>query len=328
MANSTIEKEQDFQQRADPYRRELLAHCYRMLGSIHDAEDLVQETYLRAWRSYGGFEGRSSLRTWLYRIATNCCLTAIDQRGHRPLPSGLGAPNGEPERPVVAAPEVPWLEPAPDAALAGAAADPATIVATRERTRLAFVAALQHLPPNQRVVLILRDVLKWRATEVAELLETSTASVNSALQRARAQLRQVAPEEDAMVEPADPGQRDLLDRYATLFERADIAGLVELFKEDAVWEMPPFPEWFVGRGTIARLIVAQCGPEPGELRLVPTAANGQPAFGLYRRGEDGVHRPYHLQVLTVTAEGIARGSVFFDTSLFPLFGLPETLPPA
>ncbi|MFF5262242.1 sigma-70 family RNA polymerase sigma factor [Actinomadura viridis] len=328
MANSTIEQEQDFQQRADPYRRELLAHCYRMLGSIHDAEDLVQETYLRAWRSYGGFEGRSSLRTWLYRIATNCCLTAIDQRGHRPLPSGLGAPNGEPERPVVAAPEVPWLEPAPDAALAGDAADPATIVATRERTRLAFVAALQHLPPNQRVVLILRDVLKWRAAEVAELLETSTASVNSALQRARAQLRQAAPEEDAMVEPADPGQRRLLERYATLFERADIAGLVELFKEDAVWEMPPFPEWFVGRGTIARLIVAQCDPEPGELRLVPTAANGQPAFGLYRRGEDGVHRPYQIQVLTVTGEGIARGSVFFDPSLFPLFGLPETLPPA
>ncbi|GAA2403367.1 sigma-70 family RNA polymerase sigma factor [Actinomadura vinacea] len=326
MANSTIEQEQDFQRLADPYRRELLAHCYRMLGSIHDAEDLVQETYLRAWRSYGNFEGRSSLRTWLYRIATNCCLTAIDQRGNRPMPSGLGAPSDEPERPVVAAPEVPWLEPVPDTVLGGDAADPATIVASRETTRLAFVAALQHLPPNQRVVLILRDVLKWKAAEVAELLEISIASANSALQRARAQLEKVAPSEDELVEPADPGQRELLDRYASLFENADIKGLVELFKEDAVWEMPPFPEWFVGRDAIARLIIAQCGPEPGDLRLVPTAANGQPAFGLYKRDEDGVHRPYQIQVLTITPDGITRASIFFDTTLFPKFALPENAP--
>ncbi|MFB4317040.1 sigma-70 family RNA polymerase sigma factor [Actinomadura sp. 21ATH] len=322
----TIDQEREFQQQADPYRRELLAHCYRMLGSIHDAEDLVQETYLRAWKSYGGFEGRSSLRTWLYRIATNCCLTAIDQRGHRPLPSGLGAPSDEPERPVVPSPEVPWLEPAPDALLADDPADPATIVASRETTRLAFVAALQHLPPNQRVVLILRDVLKWKAAEVAELLEISTASANSALQRARAQLQQAAPTEDAMVEPTDPGQRELLDRYATLFENADINGLVELFKEDALWEMPPFPEWFVGRETIARLIIAQCGPEPGDFRLLPTAANGQPGFGLYKRGEEGGYHPYQIQVLTITGEGVSRASVFFDVSLFPFFGLPESLP--
>jgi RNA polymerase sigma-70 factor (ECF subfamily) len=328
MSNSTIEQEQDFQRLADPYRRELLAHCYRMLGSIHDAEDLVQETYLRAWRSYGDFEGRSSLRTWLYRIATNCCLTAIDQRGKRPMPSGLGAPSDDPERPVVASPEVPWLEPVPDTVLGADAADPATIVASRETTRLAFVAALQHLPPNQRVVLILRDVLKWKAAEVAELLEISTASANSALQRARAQLQQAAPSEDELVEPTDPGQRELLDRYASLFEKADIKGLVELFKEDAVWEMPPFPEWFVGRDAIARLILAQCDPEPGELRLVPTAGNGQPAFAMYRREEDGVHRPYQIQVLSITGEGITRASVFFDTTLFSTFGLPDTLPAA
>ncbi|QKW36068.1 sigma-70 family RNA polymerase sigma factor [Actinomadura sp. NAK00032] len=325
MANTTIESDRDFQQLADPYRRELLAHCYRMLGSIHDAEDLVQETYLRAWRSYGDFEGRSSLRTWLYRIATNVCLTAIDQRGRRPMPSGLGAPSEEPERPVVASPEVPWLEPAPDAVLGADAADPATIVAARESTRLAFVAALQHLPAKQRVVLILRDVLKWRAAEVAELLGTSTAAVNSALQRARAQLEQDAPMRDELVEPTDPAQRELLERYAKAFEDADIAGLIELFKKDVVWEMPPFPEWFVGAETVVRLIAAQCAPGPGDIRMVPAAANGQPAFGLYKRAEDGVHRAYQLQVLSVTADGVAHASVFFDTSLFPLFGLAEHL---
>jgi RNA polymerase sigma-70 factor (ECF subfamily) len=336
MANSTID-DQDFQRQADPYRRELLAHCYRMLGSIHDAEDLVQETYLRAWRSYGNFEGRSSLRTWLYRIATNCCLTAIDQRGNRPMPSGLGGPSDEPERPVVATPEVPWLEPAPDAMIGADANDPATIVASRESTRLALVAALQHLPPNQRVVLILRDVLKWKAAEVAELLEISTASANSALQRARAQLQEISPSEDDMVEPTDPGQREMLDRYASLFENADIKGLVELFKEDAVWEMPPFPEWFVGDETIARLIIAQCGPEPGEFKMVPTGANGQPAFAMYKHGEDGAFHPYQLQVLTITRGGtpeepghetVSRVSAFFDFdgALFATFGLPKTLP--
>ena len=327
MTETTVAQEQDFQRLTDPYRRELLAHCYRMLGSIHDAEDLVQETYLRAWRSYGRFEGRSSLRTWLYRIATNCCLTAIEQRGHRPLPSGLGAP-ADPERPVRAAPEVPWLEPVPDSVLGADAADPAGIVASRETTRLAFVAALQHLPPNQRVVLLLRDVLKWRAAEVAELLEISTASANSALQRARAQLAKAAPSEDELVEPTDPGRRELLDRYASMFENADIEGLVELFKEDAVWEMPPFPEWFTGREAIGRLIARQCAPEPGELRMVPTSGNAQPGFGMYRRGEDGVHRPFHLQILTVTGEGVARTTAFFDTTLFPRFGLPGFLPPA
>ncbi|MES9539816.1 MULTISPECIES: sigma-70 family RNA polymerase sigma factor [unclassified Actinomadura] len=322
---NTIETDRDFLALADPYRRELLAHCYRMLGSIHDAEDLVQETYLRAWRSYDGFEGRSSLRTWLYRIATNVCLTAIDQRGHRPMPSGLGAPSEEPERPVVASDEVPWLEPAPDALLGADAADPATIVTARESTRLAFVAALQHLPAKQRVVLILRDVLKWRAAEVAELLDTSTAAVNSALQRARAQLEENAPLRDELVEPTDPGQRDLLERYAKAFEDADIGGLIELFKEDVIWEMPPFPEWFVGAETAVRLIRAQCSPGPGDIRMVPAAANGQPAFGLYKRDADGVHSAYQLQVLSITGDGVAHVSVFFDTSLFPLFGLPEAL---
>ncbi|SFO48448.1 MULTISPECIES: sigma-70 family RNA polymerase sigma factor [Actinomadura] len=325
MANSTIETDRDFQELADPYRRELLAHCYRMLGSIHDAEDLVQETYLRAWRSYGDFEGRSSLRTWLYRIATNVCLTAIDQRGRRPMPTGLGGPSDEPERPVVASDEVPWLEPAPDDVLGADATDPATIVAARESTRLALVAALQHLPAKQRVVLILRDVLKWKAAEVAELLDTSTPAVNSALQRARAQLEEHAPVRDELVEPSDPDQRDLLERYAKAFEDADITGLIELFKKDVVWEMPPFPEWFVGADHVVRLIIAQCRPAPGDIRMVPAAANGQPAFGMYKLDENGVHSPYQLQVLSITGDGVAHVSVFFDTSLFSLFGLPERL---
>ncbi|RFU42337.1 sigma-70 family RNA polymerase sigma factor [Actinomadura logoneensis] len=324
MANSTIDREREFEELVDPYRRELLAHCYRMTGSLHDAEDLVQETYLRAWRSYEGFEGRSSLRTWLHRIATNACLTAIEQRGRRPMPTGLGGPSDEPERPVVASPEVPWLEPAPDSLVAADPADPASIVAARESTRLAFVAALQHLPARQRVTLILRDVLKWKAAEVAELFGTSTASVNSALQRARAQLAEHAPERDELVEPTDPAQRDLLERYARAFEEADIDGLVELFKEDAVWEMPPFPEWFVGPEHIARLIKSQCGPDRATFRLLPTGANGQPAFALYKRGDDGVYRPYQLQVLEVASDGVRHASVFFDTRLFPFFGLPDT----
>ncbi|WP_019633361.1 sigma-70 family RNA polymerase sigma factor [Actinomadura atramentaria] len=317
----------DFERAAAPYRRELLAHCYRMLGSLHDAEDQVQETYLRAWRSYGAFEGRSSLRSWLYRIATNACLTALEQRARRPLPADFGDP-ADPERPVVAAREVPWLEPAPDALLAPApGADPAAVVASREASRLAFVAALQHLPPRQRAVLLLRDVLRWRAAEVAELIGASTAAVNSALQRARARLAEVAPDRDALAEPGDPAARALLDRYARAFEDADVAALVELFRRDAVWDMPPYPEWFAGPEAIGRLVAAQCAPEPGELRPVATAANGQPAVALYRRGADGVHRAFQLQVVSVTAGGISRVTAFFDPALFDAFGLPAHLAP-
>ena len=325
MTGSTVND--DFVRLADPYRRELLAHCYRMLGSVHDAEDLVQETYLRAWRSYDRFEGRSSLRTWLHRIATRACLTALESRGRRPLPTGLGNPSGDPSDDLVQRPEVPWLEPVPDAMVGAEGSDPAAIVTSKESIRLALIAALQHLPPRQRAVLILRDVLRWRAAEVAELLDTTTVAVNSTLQRARAQLDQAAPSEDEITEPASADQRELLDRYVAAFEDKDIQAIVQLFTKDAVWEMPPFTAWYQGAETIGRLIDTQCPARgPGDMRLIPTRANGQPAFGLYMRGEDGAHRPFQLHVLSVTESGVGHVVCFFDLSLFPTFGLPEILP--
>jgi RNA polymerase sigma-70 factor, ECF subfamily len=325
MAHKTADE--DFLREADPFRRELLAHCYRMLGSVHDAEDLVQETYLRAWRSYDRFEGRSSLRTWLYRIATRACLTALESRGRRPMPTGLGAPSSDPGDPLVQQPEVPWLEPVPDAMVGADPSDPAAIVTSRESIRLAFVAAMQHLPPRQRAVLILREVLSWQASEVAELLDTTTAAVNSALQRARAHLDQVAPTEDDIVEPTAAAERELLDRYVAAFEDKDIAAIVELFTKDAVWEMPPFTAWYQGAEDIGRLVDTQCPANgPGDMRLVRTRANGQPAFGLYMRGDDGVYRPFNLPVLTLSASGVTHVSSFFDLRLFETFGLPQTMP--
>lgn len=240
----TVEQSLDdqFLTAADPYRRELLAHCYRMMGSIHDAEDLLQETMVRAWRGYGKFDGRSSVRTWLHRIATNTCLTALEGRERRPLPTGLGAPSSDPSDELIERREVPWLEPIPDSMVWGdsgwGADDPATVVAARESVRLAFVAALQHLSARQRAVLVLRDVLQWKAAEVAEALGTSTAAVNSLLQRARAQLSEATPNPDALVEPESDDARELLRRYVDGFERYDIDGLVDLFTQDAVWEMP------------------------------------------------------------------------------------------
>jgi RNA polymerase sigma-70 factor, ECF subfamily len=326
--STTQTVDEDFLEQADPFRRELLAHCYRMLGSVHDAEDLVQETYLRAWRGYDKFEGRSSLRTWLYRIATSACLTALQGRARRPLPTGLGAPSSDPTGELVQQPEVPWLEPAPDALVSSDQADPATIVASRESMRLALIAALQLLPPRQRAVLILRDVLKWRAAEVAEALDTTTTAVNSILQRARAQLQQAAPSEEEVVEPSSPEQRERLDRYLDAFERYDVQAIVELFTQDAVWEMPPYTGWYQGADNIGELIATNCPASgPGDMQLVPTVANGQPAFAVYMLGADGVHRAFHLQVLELTASGVAHVACFFDTTLFPLFGLPDVFPP-
>ncbi|MEW9556114.1 sigma-70 family RNA polymerase sigma factor [Nonomuraea sp. NPDC050783] len=320
----------DFLRQADPMRRELLAHCYRMMGSVHDAEDLVQETYLRAWRAYDGFEGRSSLRTWMYRIATTTCLTALESRGRRPLPTGLGAPSAEATAPLARDDEVPWLEPVPDslvgAGASGPAGDPATIVTARESIRLALIAALQHLPPRQRAVLVLRDVLKWKAAEVAEAVGVSTAAVNSILQRARAQLNEAAPSLDDPVEPLTEEQRALLDRYVAAFENYDVDDLVHLFTKDAVWEMPPFTGWYQGPETIAQLTRTQCPAQrAGDLKLVPVAANGQPAFAVYLR-EDGGYRQFAIMVLTLAGGAVGHVGMFFEEGLFETFELPATLP--
>jgi len=314
---------EDFVRLTDPLRAELLAHCYRMLGSVHDAEDQVQETLIRAWRSYGDFEGRASLRTWLYRIATNACLRALENRSRRPLPSGLGGPGQDPDAPLAPArPEVPWLQPFPDALLGAGPADPADVAVSRASLRLALIAALQYLPPRQRAVLIFRDVLGWRAAEVAGLLGTTTTAVNSTLQRARAQLRLAAPVEDSIREPADRAVRDLLARYAAAFETADVAALTGLLREDAVLEMPPQPTWFAGRDRIGRFLGARVLRRPGDFRLIPTAANGQPALAAYLRDRDGVLRAHAIQVLTVASSGVTRVVSFNDPGLLATFGLP------
>ena len=317
---------EEFPQLTDTYRRELTAHCYRMTGSVHDAEDLVQETYLRAWRAYAGFEGRSSVRTWLYRIATNVCLTALEGRDRRPLPTGLGAPSVEAGEPLVSAEEVLWLEPAPDSAVREDVADPAAIVATRDSIRLAFIAALQHLAPRQRAVLILRDVLRWKASEVAEALETTEVAVNSALQRAHAQLAKADVHEDTVEDSLSAEQHDLLERYVQAFWDKDINRIVSMLTADAVWEMPPFVGWYTGSENIGRLIDSQCPGGVHDMPMVATRANGQPAFGLYMRQEDGSFTPFHLQVLTLRGEQVCRVAAFFDTRLFATFGLPPRLP--
>lgn len=315
-----------FVREADQYRRELLAHCYRMLGSVHDAEDLVQETYLRAWRAYDKFEGRSSMRTWLYRIATNTCLTALESKSRREMPTDLAAPEDTPGE-LVERREVPWLEPIADAAILDDPSDPATITTARETTRLAMIAALQHLPATQRAVLLLRETLRWRAAEVADLLGISTAAVNSALQRARARLDEVAPQRDEIEPPSTAEQHDMLKRWLAAYENYDVPAIVELLKSDAVWEMPPFLNWTIGAENIGRLIKTYCpAAAPGDMRMVPTTANTQPAFGLYMRDPaDGVHRAFQIQVLELTRSGIAHAAVFFDQRLFAQFGLPAEL---
>jgi RNA polymerase sigma-70 factor, ECF subfamily len=314
-----------FLAQVEPLRRELTAHCYRMLGSVFEAEDLVQETYLRAWRAYHGFEHRSSLRTWMYRIATNACLTALEQHRRRPLPTGLGAPSADPADELRERPELPWLEPLPDALVWGEpAADPADQVVTRDSVRLAFVAALQLLTPRQRAAVILRDVLGWQASEVADALDVSVAAVNSALQRGRAQLAK-----HRMAEPAevtDERARQLLDDYLAAFEDYDVGRIVSLLTEDAVWEMPPFAGWYRGRADIGRLIADRCPTDgPGQMRLLPASANGQPVFAVYHLEEDGLFRPFQLQQLTVGDAGVTHVACYFDLNLFQAFGLPEVL---
>jgi RNA polymerase sigma-70 factor, ECF subfamily len=322
---TVLDTEPTFEQLVEPLRGELTAHCYRMLGSVHDAEDLVQETYLRAWRAFHGFENRSSVRTWMYRIATNTCLTALEGKNRRPMPTGLGQPASDPRGALESRPEVTWLEPLPDAVVWGRGdSDPAGEVVTRESVRLAFVAALQHLTPQQRAVLILRDVLAWQASEVAEVLDISVAAVNSALQRARAHVGQMSDQQPAS--PLNDRARRLLDSYVAAFERYDVAAIVSLLTEDAVWEMPPFTGWYQGASAIGALIETNCpATGAGDMRLVSVAANGQPAYGLYMRDLDGIHRAFQLQTLSLTDGLVSHVAVFFDLSLFDTFGLPPEL---
>jgi RNA polymerase sigma-70 factor (ECF subfamily) len=311
----------EFVQETEPFRRELVAHCYRMLGSIQDAEDLVQETYLRAWRAYGGFERRSSVRTWLYQIATNRCLTELGRQSRRVLPSGLCDPEPDPDAHLdEAGSEVSWLQPAPDAMVMAGPADPAAIVAARAGLRLALIGSLQYLPPRQRAVLVLRDVLGFPAAEVAVMLGTSTASVKSGLQRARARLGELALAEGQISEPTAPRARELLDQYIVAFENADAAALERLLLEDATLEATPLRTWFAGRTTCVPFLRDHLLGSPGDWRMVATSANGQPAAAAYTRDRNGTFQPYGICVLTVTTAGIRRISSFGDPRLVTRFG--------
>jgi RNA polymerase sigma-70 factor, ECF subfamily len=303
------ENSDEFVRSTEPFRRELLAHCYRMLGSADEAEDLVQETYLRAWRAYGGFEGRSSVRSWLYRIATNACLTALEQRSRRALPSGLGGPASDPyAAPVLAEPGTAWLEPIPDALVTPESEDPGVIVAAREWLRLALMASLQYLPARQRAVLLLREVLGFPAAEVASMLDTSTMAVKSTLQRARSRLDEVAPAPEHILEPTEPRALELLGQYIAGFENADTSALEKALRADAAIEMVGTRTWFSGRITCLRYLAQVIG-SPGDWRMVPTVANGQPAaIASYQDSAFG------LGVLTVTPTGIARITVFGDSA--------------
>ena len=306
------------------HRVELTAYCYRMLGAI-DAEDAVQETFIRAWRAFDRFEGRSTVRSWLYRIATNVCFDMLESRKRRARPMDLG-PAREPVADNLHTPDVAWLEPIPDGRVVPEG-DPAEVIAARESVRLAFVAALQHLPPKQRAVLILCEVLRWKASEVAELLETSVASVNSALQRARATLEATELAETTTSPSVETADADLLARYVAAFESYDMAALTDLIHEDATQSMPPYDLWLAGRDDI---LTWWLGPGIGcrGSRVIPVeSANGAPAFGQYKPSESGSgYEAWALQVLEVEDGRIVELTFFLDTErLFPLFGLPDHL---
>jgi RNA polymerase sigma-70 factor (ECF subfamily) len=332
MGDMTIKQEVAGRMRAgdleallDGHRAELTAYAYRMLGSSFEAEDAVQETMIRAWRGLDRFEGRSALRSWLYRIATNVCLDMLKGRHRRARPMDLG-PAGTAEVPLGdPLSEGAWIEPIPDGQVLPEDGDPAELAESRESIRLAFVAALQHLPPRQRAVLILREVLRWKADEVAELLDTTVASVNSALQRARASLAATNTESEPS-RPMDQGQRALLARYVDAFERYDMDALTALLREDATWSMPPYELWLRSHDEVRKWCL---GPGIGcrGSRLVPTAANGSPAFGQYKPSDkEGVLEPWSLQVLEISGDRIDGITFFLDTARwFPLFDLPPRL---
>ena len=325
--SSLTVKPGELEQRLEQHRAELTAYCYRMLGSPFEAEDAVQDTLVRAWRSFDRFEGRAAIRSWLYRIATNVCFDMLNGRERRARPMDLG-PAWNPDGPIGRTlPEVTWIEPVPDGLVVPAEGDPAEVAVSRETIRLAFVAALQHLPPRQRAVLILCEVLRWKATEVAELLDTTVASVNSALQRARATLEASDVSSTDPAPAMDESQRELLMRYVEAFERYDMDALTSLIQEDATQSMPPYELWLSGRENILRWWV---GPGAGcrGSRVIPTVtANGSPAFGQYKPSDSGSgYDPWALQVLEIADGRIVELTFFLDTErVFPLFGLPARL---
>ena len=330
--------ESAFAELVERHRGELRVHCYRMLGSFEESEDMVQETFLRAWRNLGGFEGRSTLRAWLYRIATNACLDALDGRARRVLPNHLGPPAD----PAVALPprdDIAWLQPFPDRLWEPAEpseAGPDAVVVARETIELAFLAAIQHLPPRQRAVLILRDVLGWPAGQTAALLDSSVASVHSAGQRARATLREHLPERRMEWAPArapTEEERAVLGRYMDAMERADLGAVARLLAEEVRTMMPPFPVWFVGRAAVLGALERSWDPGSpafvGRFRALPTRANGCPALASYvRRPDEPDYHAFALSVLRVEDGHVVEGTAFHDPGLFSAFELPLTLPPA
>ena len=298
-----------------------------MTGSVQEAEDIVQDTYFRAWRAFGRFEGRSSVRTWLYRIATNACLTALQRRSRRPLPSGLGPPSADPLAPPRPEPPgVRWLEPVPDHLVIDEAGDPADVVTARESVRLALVAALQVLPPRQRAALILCDVLSLTPAGAAEVLDVSVPALKSLLQRARARLAKVPLSDEDLAEPSDRGARRVLDRYMAAFARSDMAALERLLAEDAALEMTGTTTWFSGQATCIPYIRAFAIGSPGDWEMAGLHANGQLGAAAYHRGDDGRYHPFAVVVLAVTATHLKRISLFTDPALFTRFGLPAVLP--
>jgi RNA polymerase sigma-70 factor, ECF subfamily len=322
----------------EPHRRELRVHCYRMLGSIEDAEDLVQETFLRAWRHLGGFEGRSTLRAWLYRIATNACLDALDGRARRVLPPDLRPASGA-DVDLPPRTDVPWLQPFPDRLLepaAPAADEPSEAVVARETIELAFLAALQHLPPAQRAVLILRDVVGWPAKQAAAQLGLSVAAANSNLHRARAALRAQLPANRSDWRPPVPPSEDkraVVRRYMDALERADLEAMATLLAEDVSTSMPPWPMWFQGRATVLSALAASWDPDRpgyvGRFRTLAVGANRQPAVATYARlPGDAEHRPFALSVLRIEGGVVAEIVAFHDVLVFDLFDLPAALAPA
>ncbi len=317
----------DFERLAGPLRAELLAHCYRMTGSVSDAEDRVQETYLRAWKAFHAFDGRSSVRTWMYKIATNTCLSSLTAASRRVLPTGLGQPAGDPRAALNQRDDIDWVEPLPDQMLWSASPeDPENRAVSREGIGLAFVSAVQELPPKQRAALVLREVVGLSAAETAEVLETTTASINSAMQRARATLGEATHE----LPELSAADRAVVQRFIDAFEAHDLDDLTEVLTADVVWQMPPFDRWYAGATDAIALSETQCPAKlPGDLRLLPTWSGGQPAVALYLRHElagGTTYLPFQFQVLDVRGGRIHAVTGFFDLALFDRAGLPAQLP--